>query len=414
MAYSELIKNFDKIREYIRQFYVYGFRTRTNFGLNSMRSYDNEHRRVDSWLCEYMQFRHNEDGKVSFLSIDSRQIPRNPLYKAFKTKSFTDNDIIFHFCILDLLNNENKYSATEILDLINSEYLCHLENDFCIDDSTIRRKLKEYVKTGLLKEQKQGKEILYSRHESNLDLENWIYATDFFTEFSPVGVIGSYISDRQEAHDSPFRFKHSYMFQAIDSQILYNLLLAINEKRDIKPIVKTKSADFPEDSTVHPLKIYQSTQNGRQYLLCYHIELDRIIFIRLDNIVSVDITDINSNHSDYLKKAEEIKPNLWGVVIKDKGSVDTVKMTVHMEDNEEYVYNRMLREKRCGNVTRVDKNTCVFTAEVFDALELLPWIRTFIGRIENFYCTNTDVTNRLHSDIKTLNEFYGGDSNAVL
>ena len=29
MAYSELIKNFDRIREYMRQFYVYGFRSRT-------------------------------------------------------------------------------------------------------------------------------------------------------------------------------------------------------------------------------------------------------------------------------------------------------------------------------------------------------------------------------------------------
>ena len=28
MAYSELIKDFSRIREYMRQFYVYGFRTR--------------------------------------------------------------------------------------------------------------------------------------------------------------------------------------------------------------------------------------------------------------------------------------------------------------------------------------------------------------------------------------------------
>ena len=27
MAYSELIKNFDRIRDYMRQFYVYGFKS---------------------------------------------------------------------------------------------------------------------------------------------------------------------------------------------------------------------------------------------------------------------------------------------------------------------------------------------------------------------------------------------------
>ena len=28
MAYSERIKNFDRIRDYMRQFYVYGFKSR--------------------------------------------------------------------------------------------------------------------------------------------------------------------------------------------------------------------------------------------------------------------------------------------------------------------------------------------------------------------------------------------------
>ena len=28
MAYTELIKNFDRIRDYMRQFYVYGFKSR--------------------------------------------------------------------------------------------------------------------------------------------------------------------------------------------------------------------------------------------------------------------------------------------------------------------------------------------------------------------------------------------------
>ena len=38
MAYSELIKNFDRIRDFMRQFYVYGFRRREEFGSVSGRS----------------------------------------------------------------------------------------------------------------------------------------------------------------------------------------------------------------------------------------------------------------------------------------------------------------------------------------------------------------------------------------
>ena len=37
MAYSELIKNFDRIRDYMRQFYIYGFKSRTEYDKKSAR-----------------------------------------------------------------------------------------------------------------------------------------------------------------------------------------------------------------------------------------------------------------------------------------------------------------------------------------------------------------------------------------
>ncbi|MBQ4307739.1 MAG: WYL domain-containing protein, partial [Lachnospiraceae bacterium] len=63
MAYSELIKNFEKIRSYMRDFYIYGFRTRTEFVRKSARSYDNERRRVESWLKGAVSFRQDASGK---------------------------------------------------------------------------------------------------------------------------------------------------------------------------------------------------------------------------------------------------------------------------------------------------------------------------------------------------------------
>ena len=46
MAYSELIKNFEKVRSYMRDFYVYGFKGRDEFDAKSARMYDDETRRV--------------------------------------------------------------------------------------------------------------------------------------------------------------------------------------------------------------------------------------------------------------------------------------------------------------------------------------------------------------------------------
>jgi hypothetical protein len=54
MAYSELVKNFAGIRDYMRQFLVCGFRIREEFAAKSARSYDNEKRHLESWLGDYI------------------------------------------------------------------------------------------------------------------------------------------------------------------------------------------------------------------------------------------------------------------------------------------------------------------------------------------------------------------------
>ena len=141
MAYSELVKSFERIRNYMREFYVYGFKSRDEYGMKSARSYDNERRRIESWLGDYMSFHQESSGKKVFLSMDSRRVPCNPLYKAFKAKSFTDKDITLHFYIMDLLADGSALSSKEIVDRINDDYLSHFNGDFSLDESTVRKKL---------------------------------------------------------------------------------------------------------------------------------------------------------------------------------------------------------------------------------------------------------------------------------
>lgn len=178
MAYSELIKNFENIRDYISQFYVYGFKRRKDYDKKSSRSYDNERRRIESWLGEYMCFTNESDGKSAFLSLDSRTVLHNPLYKAFKAKSFTDKDIMLHFYILDILKNKSL-SSSEIADEIANEYFSMFESVKECDESTIRKKLNEYEKLGLIKSEKQGRKRIYSLNECDVDLDKWRDALSF-------------------------------------------------------------------------------------------------------------------------------------------------------------------------------------------------------------------------------------------
>ena len=77
--FQELIKNFDRIRDYMRQFYVYGFKVRGDYDVKSARTYDNEKRRIESWLSEYMVSEYTSKGKQVYINVDSRTIRQNSL-----------------------------------------------------------------------------------------------------------------------------------------------------------------------------------------------------------------------------------------------------------------------------------------------------------------------------------------------
>ncbi len=196
MAYHELVKNFNHVRDYMREFYIYGFKSREEYTKKSPRSYDDERRRVENWLGDYMYFRQNPDGKNVFLAIDSRVSHHNPFYKAFKTKSFTDIDITLHFILLDLFEvAEEALPIGRIIEQLD-QYLSVFQKQKIFDESTIRKKLNEYVKEGILTTEKHGKSFYYKRTEMGLEYDTDIL--NFFSEVAPCGVIGSYLLDKKK------------------------------------------------------------------------------------------------------------------------------------------------------------------------------------------------------------------------
>ena len=402
MAYSELLKSFHRIRPYMRSFYVYGFRHRQEFDAKSARSYDNERRRVESWLGDYMKFGQDEDGKRVFLSVDSRSVPQNPLYRAFKAKSFTDLDITLHFLLMDLLDEEEGLTLSGIQDTLE-EYLAEFETAQLPDESSLRKKLSEYEKIGLVRKEKQGKQVLYYLESPPNSLATWADAAAFFSEAAPLGVVGSYLLDKLETQPEYFRFKHHYILNALDSEVLCDLFLAMGENRLVTIRQNTRSFELL------PLKIYISTQTGRQYVLGQ--SEGRFRFFRLDLIDSVKSgKSVEEAPTDSL---QAFQSKVWGVATTAELATEHIELVIHAEPEEGYVVQRLHREKRCGTVTELGGGNWRFEADVFDAVELLPWIRTFTGRIVSLKSTNAEVEKRFYGDLAALRAMYGGDADAV-
>ena len=465
MPYSELVKNFEKIREYMREFYVYGFKSRGEYNQKSARSYDDERRRIESWLGEYMRFAETADGRNYFISVDSRAISENPFYKAWKTKSFTDGDITLHFAIFDVLwSPEIKLTLAELTDEIDSL----LSSGFDFDESTLRKKLKEYADEGIIVIEKRGRQVIYSRAH-DVDISGLRDVLVFFSEVAPCGVICSFLCDKltsdrrlnsdkmpggSQSNDnilscgsqssdniipisnqsngvqltsgchsnlvnssagSVFCFKHHYITEAIDSDVMASLFDAMRKKSYVLLDNFSRRSQKSRTLRLLPLKIYISVQNGRQHLIAYN-ENSRFGSYRLDYISNVRLCEPAADFDRLRAALAKKETRMWGVMCGSDARCERVEFEIYVGADEEYIVNRLEREKRCGSIEKIDNTHYRYTAEVYDSNELLPWIRTFISRITRLKCSNRAVENRFREDVKEMYHMYqgdGGDTTAV-
>lgn len=425
MAYSELIKNFDNIRGYMRDFFLYGFKTREEYDRKSARSYDNERRRIQSYLGSLISFRQTPSGKNAFISLEGRSVTHNPLYQAFKAKSFTNKDITLHFLLLDILSG-NSYSLKDILRTMDTEYLTVFQNPISFDESTLRKKLKEYEELGIVVSEKCGKSVTYRLSEDEICLAEYKEAIRFFTEESSLGVIGSYLEARMQAACLPGKsdengkrlpgkndwageyltFKNHYIMNAYDAEITELILQGIHEKRLLEITSFSRGDAGVKQQTVIPYKLYVSTQGGRNYLFCMDADNLRPYSLRVDYIQKGKVGEVCADYDRLLKVCERAGEHMWGVSCAKYRRYEHIEMDILVGTDEAFIVRRLEREKRCGTVSKVDEETYRFSADVLDAYEMMPWIRTFFGRIKAIRCDNEDVKNQLKIDmVKMLKQY---------
>lgn len=409
-GYNELIKNFEKIRSYMREFYVYGIKSRSDFNGKSARSYDDERRRLESWLGGHVGFARKNDKKNVFISIDSRVTRHNPLYKAWKAKSFTDGDVTLHFILFDILCNDQKYTLNEITDKIY-DYLAGFDDPMSFDESTLRKKLKEYVSMGLVKTQKQGKKVFYSRAD-DVCLDGCDDLLNFFSEVAPCGVVGSFLLDKTNCQQDCFAFKHHYITSATDSDVLATIFDAIQKQSVVTATSLSNRFLQPRTVTIVPLRVFASVQNGRQHLLAYHVEAGCIRAFRVDNLADLKICDKAQDFDKLISQLDKMQKHMWGVNTKHNGCVrglQHVDFKIVADQNEDFIVRRLEREKRVGTVTQVDQNTWQFCADLYDLSEIVPWIRTFICRIKEINFSDEQLQKQFLADLRQIYDEYCGE-----
>ena len=168
----------------------------------------------------------------------------------------------------------------------------------------------------------------------------------------------------------------------------------------------------PRRTSVLPLRIFISTQSGRQHLLAYQYGGKCFVSLRLDYLSRVKLEGVDPRFAELREMLDDAETKMWGVNIK-RGKfgdhLESVSFVVKINPGEEYIVKRLEREKRIGRVEKLDDRTYRFSAEVYDTWEMVPWIRTFISRIESMNFSNRTVENRFKDDIREMYRMYGID-----
>lgn len=406
MAFSELIKSFDKLRDYMRDFFVYGNKTRADFEGKSSRTYDNERRRIESYLGKYVKWEYGKGGKRVFLSVNSQRIPQNPFYQAYRSKSFTDNDILLHFFILDLLEDAPPMTVGEITDAISLRY------GESFEEQTVRGKLREYTAAGLLRAEKRGRALYYQK--SPLDFEKLFPNREdareflaFFGEVAPFAVVGSYLAGHAGLGNPYLQFKHHFLMHTLEDTILLPLTEAMEENRLVEVMNFSGKSGAAGTVTGLPVAILTSVQTGRRYLILYGNKRRRFHSFRLDYIKKVKLLDSFPDADAALQKGAESMAVTWGASMSWRQETERFSMTLFVDEaREQYVLARLRREGRGGRLERIDRNKYRFTMECTDTNELMNWVKTFTGRILGVEGDNRQVIARFYQDMRRMEALY--------
>lgn len=386
-----LIRDYSNIRDILRDIYIFGCFSRDDYiskGISG-RKYDNEQRRITSYLPEKFIKKKRVGKKVLlYCSYMMTETPENFLTETYRNKSFTMLDFMTYFFVLSILNTESEMGLSEILEVIPEE-----NDEVIYTKDNLRKKLDELIEKGLVVSEKLGRNVVYRVVEDCLadfetdELVNLYWLLEFMKNVVPIEMPFFFLQKKLKLYlfaernieigeIHAFQYKHNHLFNVLDNEVILSALEAIHGNKML--FLRYLYRGEERTDTVIPVKIIHECTYSRQYLLYYNVTEERIRTKRIDKIISAEIK--GSVNGTILKRAQqeaESIENAW--CISNVGQEpEEVRVEFRIdEDREQYVLERVKREGKRGKLKKLQDGLYLFTIKVSDSLEMTPWIRSF-------------------------------------
>ncbi len=416
---SLLIRDYENIRQILRDVYIFGCYSREDFiemkGISG-RKYDKEQQRINAYLPKKFIGKRRVNKKVLlYCSYSVSDGANNHLADTYRNKSFTTLDITAYFFIQQLLNENDEMTVTELL-----EVLPIINDSIMFTKDNLRIKLDELVKRGFICTRKDGRKILYSLSEdiwrsfTDSELVNIHIFLNFIKNVSPMEMPYQFLYKKLSLYlcrergievddEDVLHFKHNHLFNSLDNDIL----LAILKAMKCEKLLRVESYGEAKSQMVIPIEVIHDSVYGRQYLYCLDVNVKLPKVMRLDRMRLAVVAD--KSLSADKKIAESLKGysnKCWCTSGVEQNLSEIVIEFCFDEVKEQYILRRIQLEGHGGAIRKLDEGVYEYRLKLCDPDEMIPWIRSFGERARVISSGDKQTERKLVEDWRRALERY--------
>ena len=282
-----------------------------------------------------------------------------------------------------------------------------------LDESTLRRSLRELEGLGLLSSTKRGRELVYSIPKNPLsglspeEVDLLYYAIAFYKNVALLSVPGYYLEDTLRAmyptlprRIVPCQFTDNSFSRILDDELIDIILDAIRQGKSMRFFYcNRRSQGHPTEYIVRPRRIVTDYIGGnRQYL----VALGRLVTkkrmhplqFRLDRIQSARLV------SPSVKITTCISIEKPAHILSLRFSFDTAFL-------ENRLRHTVLSRFPKAALTSSENGSFLCKIVVADSRKHYPWIRTFFPYVEVLPTSTGSARQLITDDIKETLKNYG-------
>lgn len=406
-CFQTAIRDYDSFRAYLRFVYIYGCCTKefmTDNGLTtSARKFEEDTRRTRAIIPEYIDETTTSRKKALRVNTGALEAEVNFLSISYFIRTFTDYDFALYFSVLLLLVQTPGLGFTELL-----EKVIALTGFYEMSDKTLQRFLKNELANKGIIDDRGGYSLFLDRLASLCDeeIESLLVVVDFYKNTLPANILGEYAHDtllhyaRFERSIIPstslFLFRYRHMERIVDDNALLPLIACVRDRRKARYTYKEKKREgFPRQIRFDPLY-------GRQYAVIHDGN-------RWHNALIANIRDVEELLETTTAEFGCFLSDSWFAAYSDDENKprSAVRVRFYISYNERHILKRLNREKRHGTVTTVRDGEYLFDIQLSNPLEILPWLRSFLGFASVEKSDEHDLFEQYAAFLTKMRELYG-------